>query len=45
MGKTFRNNDKEKNFTNKGKLKKSNTKTPKEKRQNKSFDYSSSDFE
>lgn len=45
MGRTFRNNDKEKNFTNKSKVKKSTIKNQKEKRPNKSFDYSSSEFD
>jgi len=45
MGKTYKDSNKEKNFTNKGKVKKSNTKSQKEKRPNKSFDYSSSDFD
>jgi hypothetical protein len=44
MGKTFRNNDKEKNFSNKAKPKAKKI-NPKEKRPNKSFDYSSSEFD
>ena len=44
MGKTFRNNEKEKGFS-KPKSKSKNTKNQKEKRPNKSFDYSSSDFD
>lgn len=44
MGRTYRNNEKEKGFS-KPKSKAKNTKNPKEKRPNKSFDYSSSDFD
>lgn len=45
MSKTYRNNDKERIFTNKSKLKKSNIKTTKEKKTNKSFDYLNSEFD
>lgn len=44
MGKTFKDSNREKGFS-KPKSKAKNTKNQKEKRPNKSFDYSSSDFD
>jgi hypothetical protein len=45
MGKTFKDSQKDKFFTNKSKTKQSNTKNQKDKKTNKRFDYLNSEYD